>query len=186
MASRLKRFAPLFSLCTGFSLLFTAMPPAHADVVHFYNGKVLRGKISRLTGDIIEFNASGLSTDNEAFERLTLTNRHDVVDIRGGKRLFGEIIYIDKFKVELSTASGLVKISRRKVKNIVLGTPKQQPMDNFMESMRQSTPQPAEPTPGMVPVNFSSPDLPVPRTTLQPVPGENEDSDAIPTDDRTP
>jgi hypothetical protein len=100
---------------------------AFADVLHFYDGQLLRGDVKRVTGDIIEFKQQGMFGSRENIARLRLSNRHDIVETLTGTRHYGEIFYVDKFKIELKAASGMVHINRLKVKNIVMGTPMQQP-----------------------------------------------------------
>jgi|GEM_PF-2986349 len=100
---------------------------SRADVLHFHSGKVMQGKLSRVTGDLIEFAEGGGFGNLQVVRRLTLSNRRDVVETRRDERYFGEIIYVDKFKVDMQTATGMVKINRLLVKNVVMGTPMEQP-----------------------------------------------------------
>jgi hypothetical protein len=101
-----------------------------ADVLNFHNGKVVHGKLERLTGDIIEFKEAGPFGNRMHVARLKLTNRHDIVAVHGFKRYFGEILYLDRFKLELKTATGLVSLNRLKLSNIILGSPAEQPVSN--------------------------------------------------------
>ena len=106
------------ALCMGF------WSAGLADVVHFANGLSVRGKLDRVTGDIIEFRRSHHFFGNlDYFKRIQLTDRHDVVETREGNRYFGEIIYVDGLKVEVQTATGAVRINRMKITNVVLGSP---------------------------------------------------------------
>lgn len=98
-----------------------------ADVLHFHNGKLMRGKVGRVTGDLIEFTEGNSFGSQEIIRRLHLSNRHDIVETRRNERFFGEIVYIDKFKVDIQTAAGMVKVNRLLVKNVVMGTPMEQP-----------------------------------------------------------
>ncbi len=163
-------------VCLGLLALLTST--AWADVVHLHNGKVLRGKLSRATGDILEFKTDWLNRQN--IQRLTLTNRRDVIELNSGQKHFGEIIYVDKFQIDMKTATGLVKIPRYKIHNIVLGTPLQQPMNDFMESVgQQASSQNAVPKSRMqdIPVSLPGgmPTQPNQRLNLT-----EEDMDAIP------
>src|SRR5438045_3759690 len=76
---------------------------SRADMLHFYSGKVMQGKLSRVTGDLIEFIEGNGFGDQQVVRRLTLSNRHDVVETRRNEKYFGEIIYVDKFKVDIQT-----------------------------------------------------------------------------------
>ena len=149
----------------GAGLLAGICVPASADVLHFYNGKTLQGKVSRVTGDIIEFKPDWFNS--QFIERITLTNRRDIVETRTGKKYFGEIIYIDKFQVELQTAAGRTKLNRLLVKSIVVGSPLQAPMNDLVENMPsaaktnttvrvQPATKPAKPEPGFQNVNLTS------------------------------
>ncbi|MGG2352430.1 hypothetical protein ACE4Z7_24855, partial [Salmonella enterica] len=71
-----------------------------ADLLHYHNGATAQGKVFRITGDIIEFKTRGFG-GKEYIKRLTLNNRNDIIETWGNKKYFGELIYIDKFKVEL-------------------------------------------------------------------------------------
>src|SRR5690349_1479498 len=104
------------------SLLAALMIPgiAFADVVHFYNGKLLRGKLKRVTGDIIEFRQGDLFGSTENIPRLKMSSRYDMVETLTGHKYYGEIFYMDKFKIDLKASSGLLQINRFRVKNIVL------------------------------------------------------------------
>jgi hypothetical protein len=126
-----------FSLMLG--LLLGSIPaqtllPAWADVVHFSDGQVVRGKLNRVTGDLIDFKRRGeffLLSNQEIIQRIRLTNRHDIVELRNSQKYFGEIVYVDKFKIELKTATGNLKINRLKVTNIILGSPSNTPTPDF-------------------------------------------------------
>jgi hypothetical protein len=135
------------ALATTLCLSFLAgnLLPAQADVLHFHNGKVLRGKIHRVTGDIIEFKPSYFNKQN--IQRLTLTNRRDVVELLDDRKYFGEILYMDALKIEIITSTGISTLNRLLVKNIVAGSPIQQPMTDFAESIMQQTATQAKPIP---------------------------------------
>ncbi|HEY9686097.1 MAG TPA: hypothetical protein V6C52_03885 [Coleofasciculaceae cyanobacterium] len=193
------------TLCLGF--LAGNLLLAQADVLHFHNGKVLRGKIHRVTGDIIEFKPGRFSKQN--IQRLTLTNRRDVVELNDDRKYFGEILYMDALKVEIITSTGISTLNRLLVKNIVVGSPIQQPMTDFAESLMQQTATQAKPIPaepGFNNVNWPSGSkstgtgassqaavhFPVDIDEAQANPSasrinpaDSEDLDAIP-DDRTP
>ena len=130
---RLKRFS--FSLLS--LMLLGASQPGWADILHFHNGKVLRGDVHRVTGDLIHF--KGGFGENTSIPRLHLTNRQDVLEMRfGGKKLFGEVVYIDKFQIELKTPTGIRTVNRMLVKNLVFGTPQMNLQeDHGVESANQ-------------------------------------------------
>jgi hypothetical protein len=190
------------ALCLG--ILAGSPSPAPADVLHFHNGKVLRGKIHRVTGDIIEFRESYFNKKN--IERLTLTNRRDVVEMIDDRKFFGEILYMDALKVEIITSTGITTLNRLLVKNIVAGSPIQQPMTDFAESIGQQTATQGKPIPnepGFNNVNWSSgkpgqpgasaavhfpvdiDESPANPTYSRISPDDSEDFDAIP-DERIP
>lgn len=127
------RFSPRSLVVAGFlgalaiTLTHGASNICRADVLHFHSGKVMQGKLSRVTGDLIEFAEGGGFGNLQVVRRLTLSNRRDVVETRKNERYFGEIIYVDKFKVDMQTPTGMVKINRLLVKNVVMGTPMEQP-----------------------------------------------------------
>jgi hypothetical protein len=122
-------------LCLGTLLGPALYNGACADIIHMYNGKVIHTKIKRVTGEIIEY--TGALTGRSDVKRIELTSRRDVVETRNGRKYFGEIIYIDKFKVEMQTPTGRTKINRLLVINIVLGTPKIEAPEDYVESNRQ-------------------------------------------------
>lgn len=98
-----------------------------ADTAHLISGKVVTGKLDNVTGDVIEFRENNSFGNKMGFYRIQLTNRHDIVETRGKRRYFGEVIYQDKFKLELKTANGNVRLNRLKITNVILGTPVTQP-----------------------------------------------------------
>lgn len=108
-------------LCAG--LLISLPLSALADVAHFRNGKSIRGKLNAMTGDIIDFKADHSLGSQSTLKRLELNNRCDVVETRNHRLYFGELVYVDTFKMEMKTATGTVKVNRLMVKNVVLGSP---------------------------------------------------------------
>src|SRR5689334_22531625 len=82
---------------TFLGLLLTANSLSLADIIHFYNGKSTRGKVFNVTGDIIEFRPS--FSRLQTFQRLTLANRYDIVEMRNFQKFFGEVIYADGFSI---------------------------------------------------------------------------------------
>lgn len=103
---------------------------ASADTLHFLNGKIVRGKLDRVTGDIIEFREKSGYGSKINIHRIELTNRRDVVETRGDKRYFGEIVYFDRFKLDIRTSTGLIKLNRLMITNVVVGTPAERPVSN--------------------------------------------------------
>ena len=104
---------------------------AWADVLHFYQGAHQRGKIYRVTGELIEFKPEDARGDVSVIRRIRLSDRRDVVEMRDGQKHFGEILYADRFKIDLQTAQGNRKLSRWRVKNLVMGSPSQNPLSGF-------------------------------------------------------
>lgn len=159
---------------------------AFADVAHFYNGKTLRGKLGSVSGDIIEFKRGLFRT--QVFTRLMLTNRRDVVEMKDFQKFFGEIIYADGGHVEIMTKDGHTRLNRFLIKNIVLATPGQLPVDIPTSTFSGSLPEnkPVVVMPGSM--TETSQRIPVqPSTFLFPPPSTpSEDLDAINTDDRIP
>lgn len=144
-----RTFKTAFGLGLCLSLLTGSLIAADADVIHMHNGKVVRGKIHRVTGDIIEFKPDLWNKQN--IQRLTMTNRRDVIELIDNSKYFGEILYIDAFRVEVITAIGKVKLNRFLVKNIVLGSPDQNQMNDFAETVMQQTGTQAKPIPAEEP-----------------------------------
>lgn len=145
--------------------LLSQMGSTWADVLHLQNGKVIRGKVERLVGELIEYQSNGLGINpaggnQGTITRMELSNRHDVVEIRNRQKLFGQIIYIDPYKIEIQTGKGLLQVKRRRVSNIVLGTPNQQPVNDLLENTSQQFTQlnPKKPAATM-PADFNPADM---------------------------
>lgn len=165
-------------LSLGVILLTAFTGNSLADVLHFHSGKILRGKVSRVTGEIIEFTEGDSFGSKQNVKRLTLSNRCDIVETRKGEKYFGEIVYIDKFKIDMQTGTGMVKINRLRVSNVIMGTPMEQPTESTLNRIPlQSTGTP--PAAGNYPLPGSEESNNPPMA----VPGEDED--AIPAVDRT-
>jgi len=128
-------FAVGFSFSLALLILASVVSPCLADVLHFHSGKVMRGKVNRVTGDIIEFTEGDVFGNKEHVKRLLLSNRKDMVQTRDKEKLYGEILYVDKFKIDLQTATGLKKINRLRVTNVVMGTPMEQPGASALNGM---------------------------------------------------
>lgn len=162
---------------------------ALADVAHFHNGKTLRGKLGSITGEIIEFRSGFFRT--QTFMRLALTNRQDMVELKNFQKLFGKIIYADNWQVTIETSGGRMNLNRFLIRNIVLGSPGQPPVELPTPGGAAETQIPA----GRIGVHTTtdtagSPDI-SPRIPLQsstflfpPPSTPSEDRDAINTDDR--
>lgn len=176
---KLSRFQAGASALLCLALLAGSVPASLADVLHFHNGKVVRSKLHRVTGELVEFKGLG---EKGTVSRLNLTNRRDVVELLGGEKLFGEILHVDKFRLEIMTPAGRRLLHRWKVKNVVMGTPAQQPVNDYVEAMQQQferhqqpvAPQQSAVPPVMMvpgwPSSPSSPDHPVvtapPRSSI--------------------
>lgn len=102
------------ALITAFST------PCLADTVNLINGTTLRGKIERITGEIIN-----IETD-EGFMKLTriqVVNNIDFVKIGFFDKKFvtGKVFSANSSNVELKTADGLLQIPRYKVRDMIIG-----------------------------------------------------------------
>jgi hypothetical protein len=139
-----------------------------------------------VTGDLIDFKPRFFRI--QSFQRLHLMNRRDVVEMRNMEKIFGEIMYADGFHVEIITASGRTKLNRFLIKNIVLGTPEQPPVDIPSKPSlgTSSTPKQGDnwntgATPARIAPQPEKPTFMFPPPNTRP-----EDLDAINTDDRLP
>ena len=173
--------------CIGFQSL------SLADIVHFANGNKVRGKLDRVTGDIIEFRRSNhFFGDLDYCKRIQLTDRHDVVETTDGKRYFGEIIYLDGFILEIQTTTGAVRLKRMELSSVVMGSPSQSPN---VPKMKTVSPQEAG-LPPEPPGEIEQPAVrTIPMTTIsnsgnrrystrKPKASTVDDEDAIPAVDR--
>lgn len=181
-----------WALCLMAALMIPGI--AFADVLHFYDGKLMRGKLKRVTGDIIEFKQDDIFGSTENLPRLRLSNRHDIIETLTGHKYYGEIFYVDKFKIELKASTGMVHVNRLRVKNIVMGTPMQQP--DLPNTPGAFSTQPLGPT--SYNSQYATPSyantqaaVSVPAESSAPqlrgaAPDSDEDTDAIPAVDRAP
>lgn len=176
------------SLALGLFVLLSAY--SLADVVHFHNGKVLRGKLSGATGDLFEFKPSFFRT--QSFQRLELTNRHDIIEMRNMQKFFGEIIYANSSVVEIATAAGHTQLNRWLIRNIVLGAPDELPVEIPAQPPNGGFPATRVPATSMENNAAAASNQRVPLQNEKPVflfppaKAPSEDRDAINTDDRVP
>ncbi|WP_373532614.1 hypothetical protein [Vampirovibrio sp.] len=179
MPNRNHKIAHAWQTLCILALLAILPTPCWADLMHFENGKVVRGKLDRLTGDIIEFKEAGLFGSKLHIARIQLSNRHDVVETLGNKRYFGEIVYLDRFKLELKTTTGMVNLNRLKLTNIVMGAPAEQPVSG--SDMMRLAPQFSTSQSAAQPmVQFPAGAEPLPGTEGSVRPSGWDDQDAIP------
>jgi hypothetical protein len=162
------------------SVLAILPVPCLADVMNFQNGKIVQGKLERLTGDIIEFKETRPFGGNMHVNRIQLTNRHDIVAVHGLKRYFGEIIYLDRFKLELKTATGLVNLSRLSLTDIIMGSPAEEPVSNMDIMHLAPNPNSPKTNGGSDRIQFPAGDEPLPRTEYDMSGEEWNDQGAIP------
>lgn len=141
--ARLLKTALGLGLCLGLTLSGGVSLAVGKDAVYFHNGKVMNGKVKRVTGEIIEFSA-GLDSP-QTIRRLTLSNRNDIVETRDGQKYFGEIVYIDAFRIEMATSTGKVRLNRLLTRSIVLGSPLQQPMTDYADTLQRRIDTQAQP-----------------------------------------
>lgn len=173
----MQQFKSLFQSGLILSVLFSCATPAFADTLHFVNGKIVRGKLDRVTGDIIEFRENSNYGSKMNIHRIQLTNRHDIIETRGDKRYFGEIVYLDRFKLDLRTATGLVKLNRLKITNVVVGTPAEQPVSHTDVMPLAPAAAGAMPTDKPL-VHFPAGNEPLPNTAgTDPYAGTNTDGE---------
>lgn len=111
----------------GIMAMLTIPARVFADVLHFHDGTILRGKLEDAAGDILDFHSGGVFGSTQTIPRLHISNRNDLVETIGHHTYYGEIVYVDSFQVDLKTTSGILKINRWKIRDIVIGTPMQQP-----------------------------------------------------------
>jgi hypothetical protein len=149
--------------------------PVWADILHFNNGQQLSGKVSRMTGELIEFKRKDSATSifnpmAEMIKRADLKNRHDAVEMRNHQTYIGEILYMDAFSVEIRTNTGNIKLPRLRVREISLGIPEASTVNPVDPNVKGFQPKQAEAT-GMIPIS----DRPVVR-----FPGSaNEEAPAV-------
>jgi hypothetical protein len=128
MSLKMGRFVQSLGFGLGLALCLGSLAPALADIVHFANGNNLLGKLDRVTGDIIEFKHSlHFFGSMDYFKRIQLTDRHDVVETRHGKKYYGEIIYLDGLTLEIQTTSGTLRLNRMELAGVVMGSPSDKP-----------------------------------------------------------
>ena len=121
MALGMKKRGAL-SLTVALMVASGLLHPAFADLMNFYNGHVVKGKLTYVAGDLIYYN-TGIGKSGST-HRLNLTNREDVVETYAGHKYIGEVVFVDNMFVELATPVGEQIVKRFWVKNIVLGSPK--------------------------------------------------------------
>jgi hypothetical protein len=185
----------------GIALLQGINTECLADALHFYSGKMMRGKLSRVTGDLIEFTEGNGFGSKKVIHRLHLSNRHDCVETRNKLSYFGEIIYVDKFKIDMQTTTGMVKINRLTVTNVIMGTPMDQVAPSSLNRIPVNPLTPGSMNESLTPNNSSMPPF-SPSSSFQnneldsdmmadspPMTNHsesNEDEDAIPAVDNMP
>lgn len=107
----------------GFLSLLMLSPLAFAgvDVVNLYNGKVVRGRINNIPGELILMkNELGTET---VIRRLEVNNRRDMVETYNHRQYYGSVDYVDSYKIYIRTDQGDVRLWRSLVKSINIGTP---------------------------------------------------------------
>lgn len=90
------------------------------DTVNMMNGTVLKGKLIRITSDIINLQTK---EGFRKFTRVNVINNKDFIEVGITKReiIAGKIFFLTKNLLEMQTPEGILKISRYKVRKIVLG-----------------------------------------------------------------
>lgn len=122
----------LASLMMGVGMTYAAT--GWGDMLYFQDGQSVHGRLSRVTGELIEFQAGGThgrfwEQRTKIVQRLQLSNRQDRVETRTGQTEIGEVFYVDAFNVELRTSAGNLRIPRLLVRDVALGAPKSPPAD---------------------------------------------------------
>lgn len=92
-----------------------------ADTFYLYNGQVLQGKIIDVVGELLHFQSDFWNATQ--INRIELLNKHDEVQLISGKKIDGEVIYVDPFKLEIVTDQGRKYIWRLLIRNINFGQP---------------------------------------------------------------
>lgn len=101
-------------------ILFSNNLKSFADTVNMYNGTVLKGKIERLTSNIINVKTS---EGYRKFSRLQVINNRDFIEVGFRKKriIAGKIFFMTPWVVHMYTPEGILQLSRLRVRNIVLG-----------------------------------------------------------------
>lgn len=115
---KMKNFLTLF-----FLIIIILITPnyAAADTVNMINGSVLKGKIVRITSDIVNIKTK---EGFRKFNRVQILNNRDFIETGYSKNtqiIAGKVFFATKFIVELHTPEGILKLPRYRVRNIVLG-----------------------------------------------------------------
>jgi hypothetical protein len=102
------------------TIFVTGTLKASADTINMINGTVLKGKIIRITSDLINIRTK------EGFRKLTriqVLNNRDFIELSWGhnKIIAGKVFMATKFKIHMYTPEGIVELPRWRIKNIVLG-----------------------------------------------------------------
>ncbi|MBY0404112.1 MAG: hypothetical protein K2X66_09450 [Cyanobacteria bacterium] len=96
-------------------------PLAKTDVVNLHNGQVVRGRLLSSPGELIWIrNELGQET---VIRRLEVNTRQDMIVTVDNKIHYGEIEFIDAYKVFLRSPLGKQRIWRLKIKSMMLGAP---------------------------------------------------------------
>ncbi|MDD3150382.1 MAG: hypothetical protein PHV68_06070 [Candidatus Gastranaerophilales bacterium] len=107
-------------ILTALICLFACNCKVFADSIVFENGNILNGKINFILSGAVE-----IKTENgirSVIREIPSGKALDLVEIGFFKRkkIFGEVYYLDDKKIELKTDTGLLTISRYKVREITL------------------------------------------------------------------
>jgi hypothetical protein len=96
-------------------------PFAKTDVVNLHNGQAVRGRLLSSPGELIWIrNELGQET---VIRRLEVNTRQDMIVTLDNKIHYGEIEYIDAYKVFLLSPQGKQRIWRLKIKSMMIGAP---------------------------------------------------------------
>lgn len=93
---------------------------ARADTVNLFNGTVIKGKLTRVTSDLIYMKTKA---GERKFSRNKIINNKDfvVIGFFNKKVVSGKVFFLNLWEIEMHTPAGILKLYRHKVRDIVLG-----------------------------------------------------------------
>jgi hypothetical protein len=104
--------------------LMPGLALAKYDIVHLYNGSVVKGKVISSPGELIRMRI-GLGGE-DTIRRVEMQSRKDVVITTDRKMYRGEVNYVDPFKLEIITDAGRVTLWRLLINKIIMGVTDEQ------------------------------------------------------------
>ena len=101
------------------SLISSTSLPSWADSILLKNGEVIEGGIREVIGELVY--VKNHFRRPYKVNRTDIVNRRDVVTMRSGETIEGQIIYATPYRWEIHTDKGTIKVWRFMVKNAKLG-----------------------------------------------------------------